>query len=62
MPVNFLYYGVARETVDMVIAQLLEVAAGMVVRTRDGGSLPCRLLALDSQADFAAFRGRDGCS
>ena len=45
-PINFLYYGVPTETMDAILAQLIEISAGLVRRS---GELPPRLLAVDHE-------------
>ncbi|MBF0530661.1 MAG: hypothetical protein HQK55_15625 [Deltaproteobacteria bacterium] len=56
MPVNFLYYGVPREIIDIVITQLLEISIGLSTRARNGDTLPPKLLALDKNREFTIFR------
>ncbi len=54
-PINFLFYGVPTETMDDILAQLMQVAAGLVKRTdRQPGCLPGSLLAVDHQVDADA--------
>jgi hypothetical protein len=54
-PINFLFYGVPTETMDAILAQLMQVAAGLVERTTEKpGSLPKALLAVDHQVDADA--------
>ena len=54
-PINFLFYGVPTETMDAILAQLMQVAAGLVRRTGEKpGSLPAELLAVDQQIDADA--------
>jgi hypothetical protein len=50
-PINFLYYGIPREIIDQVMAQLVSVCSGMVQRYREGQPLPPQLLAVDHQID-----------
>ncbi len=47
MPVNFLYYGVPSETMNRVMAELLELSALLIRRERENDPLPSALLALD---------------
>ncbi|MBL8018410.1 MAG: hypothetical protein JNM27_01980 [Leptospirales bacterium] len=47
-PINFLYYGVPTETMDPVLTQLVQAAAGLT-RNRNGKHLPARLLAVDHE-------------
>jgi len=49
MPVNFQYYGVARETMDSVMTEFVSLV-GAVARTRER-SLPAKVLALDHSID-----------
>ncbi|MEO6596551.1 MAG: hypothetical protein ABIP94_17505 [Planctomycetota bacterium] len=49
-PINFLFYGVATEVIDEVLAQLLSVALA-AVRRADEGAGPWRLLAVDRDID-----------
>jgi hypothetical protein len=53
-PVNFLFYGVPTELIDQVLAELVGVSLGLLVRTRDGAVAP-RLHAVDAEIDS---RGR----
>ncbi|MCB1175700.1 MAG: hypothetical protein KDK39_19150 [Leptospiraceae bacterium] len=50
-PINFLFYGVPTETMDGILAQLLQVSAGLIRRQQQGQSLPPRLLAVDRDID-----------
>lgn len=52
-PINFLFYGVATELIDEVLAQLLTVSVGAVHNARHA-HLPRRLLAVDRDCDAAA--------
>lgn len=52
-PINFLFYGVATELIDEVLAQLLSVTIGALRNHRDGVR-PCRLLAVDRDCDADA--------
>lgn len=54
MPINFLYYGIPREIVDEVMAQLFTLSCGMVRREASAEKLPCRLLAVDRDIDACA--------
>ena len=50
-PVNFLYYGVPTEAMDIILSQLLTVSLGLVDKNREG-SLPCPgLYAVDHEID-----------
>lgn len=51
MPVNFLYYGIPREVVDDVMAQLFTLSCGVVRRERSGDTLRRALLAVDYEID-----------
>lgn len=54
-PINFLFYGVPTETMDAILAQLMQVAGGLVARTTEkAGSLPAALLAVDQHVDADA--------
>jgi hypothetical protein len=53
MPINFLYYGIPREIVDEVMAQLFRLACGMVRRAGSGKPLQ-GLVAVDRQVDADA--------
>lgn len=52
-PINFLFYGVATELIDEVLAQLLSVTLGALRNDRDGVR-PSRLLAVDRDCDAEA--------
>lgn len=54
MPLNFLYYGIPREIIDEVMAQLFCVSCGLVRRRRAGDPLPPALLAVDREIDSDA--------
>ena len=54
MPINFLYYGIPREIVDEVMAQLFTVSCGLVHRQRSLETLPSRVLAVDHDIDADA--------
>ena len=54
MPINFLYYGIPREVVDEVMAQLFTVSCGLVKRQRSADPLPPKLLAVDREIDADA--------
>jgi S-adenosylhomocysteine hydrolase len=49
-PINFLFYGVANEFIDDVLAQLLSTSLGLVSRAAAGGLAP-RLYAVDRDID-----------
>jgi hypothetical protein len=53
-PINFLYYGIPRETMGDVMAQLLSVSAGLASYHAQGNDLPPRLLAVDHEIDADA--------
>ena len=48
-PINFLYYGVPTETMDPVLTQLIQSAAGLLARQKSGKGLPPRVLAVDHE-------------
>ncbi|MBN1663252.1 MAG: hypothetical protein JW943_06600 [Deltaproteobacteria bacterium] len=50
-PINFLYYGIPREMMEQVMAQLVGVCVGVVQHHNDGRPLPPRLLAVDHEID-----------
>ncbi|HOG12376.1 MAG TPA: hypothetical protein PLR47_05215 [Smithellaceae bacterium] len=54
MPLNFLYYGIPREIVDEVMAQLFCVSCGLIRRLRAAATLPPALLAVDREIDANA--------
>ena len=54
MPINFLYYGIPREVVDEVMAQLFTVSCGLAKRQRSADPLPAKLLAVDREIDADA--------
>ncbi len=54
MPINFLYYGIPREIVDEVMAQLFTLSCGVVRRQRSTDRLPPQLLAVDQNIDADA--------
>ena len=54
MPINFLYYGIPREVVDEVMAQLFTLSCGLVRRLRSAGGVPAAVLAVDRQIDADA--------
>lgn len=54
MPLNFLYYGIPREIVDEVMAQLFCVSCGLIRRLRAAAALPPALLAVDREIDANA--------
>jgi hypothetical protein len=49
-PINFLFYGVANEIIDDVLAQLLSTSLGLLRRSGEGGLAP-RLCAVDREID-----------
>ncbi|MHB8769662.1 MAG: hypothetical protein ACYC7J_01545 [Syntrophales bacterium] len=51
MPINFLYYGIPREIVDEVMAQLFTLSCGVVRRQRSTDKLPAQLMAVDHHID-----------
>lgn len=51
MPINFLYYGVPTEVMDLIFAQLLKVTVGLVKDRKTYNLLPDRLLAIDFEID-----------
>jgi len=51
MPINFLYYGIPREIVDEVMAQLFTLSCGVVRRERSDDKLKPALLAVDYDID-----------
>ena len=53
-PINFLYYGIAREIIDEVLSQLLRVSAGLIRNELGGRQLPRKLLAVDHEIDVDA--------
>jgi hypothetical protein len=53
-PINFLYYGIPREVVDEVMAQLFTVACGLVRRQCSAVRLAPELSAVDIQIDADA--------
>jgi hypothetical protein len=54
MPINFLYYGIPREIVDEVMAQLFTLSCGVARRQRSAEKLPPQVLAVDQQIDADA--------
>jgi hypothetical protein len=54
MPINFLYYGIPREIVDEVMAQLFTLSCGLVRRQRSVDKPHPRLLAVDHEIDADA--------
>jgi hypothetical protein len=52
-PINFLFYGVATELIDEVLAQLMTVALG-AVRNADAGGIAPGLYAVDHECDADA--------
>lgn len=51
MPVNFMFYGVATEVIDEVLAQLTSCSLGLHERARNGEDLPRMLQAVDREID-----------
>jgi hypothetical protein len=49
-PINFLFYGVATELIDEVLAQLMTVSLG-AVRNAAAGAVAPRLYAVDHECD-----------
>jgi len=49
-PINFLFYGVATELIDEVLAQLLSLSLAAVRRAR-AGDAPAQLFAVDRDID-----------
>lgn len=54
MPINFLYYGIPREIVDEVMAQLFTLSCGVVRRQRSMEKLLPRIMAIDYHIDADA--------
>ena len=54
MPLNFLYYGIPREIMDEVMAQLFCVSCGLIRHLRTAAPLPPALLAVDREIDANA--------
>jgi len=54
MPINFLHYGIPREIVDEVMAQLFTLACGLVRREQSANPLDRALLAVDYEIDANA--------
>jgi len=52
-PINFLFYGVATELIDEVLAQLMTVTLGSVANDREGNRPQC-LMAVDRDCDADA--------
>lgn len=51
MPVNFMFYGVATEVIDEVLAQLASCSLGLHERASNGEALPLKLQAVDREID-----------
>lgn len=51
MPINFLYYGVPTEIIDLIFDQLLKITLGLVKDRREDKLLPNKLLAIDLEID-----------
>ncbi|MBX7058736.1 MAG: hypothetical protein K1X75_11780 [Leptospirales bacterium] len=49
-PINFLFYGVPTETMDAILAQLLQLSLGLIQQNRSS-NLPARALAVDRDID-----------
>ena len=54
MPLNFLYYGVPTEIMDLIFAQLMRLTLGFTGKTAAGETLPSKLLAIDRNIDEQA--------
>ncbi len=52
MPINFLYYGVPAEVIDMVLAQLLQCSLGLARRVSAGEDLEKKPYAVDHEIDL----------
>ncbi|MDX1958402.1 MAG: hypothetical protein SFU98_07500 [Leptospiraceae bacterium] len=50
-PINFLFYGVPTETMDMIISNLASVSLGMVDQMKKDKILPSNLYAVDHEID-----------
>lgn len=55
MPLNFLYYGVPTELMDLVFTQLMRLILGFTDKVARGEPLPCRVLAVDREIDEQAI-------
>lgn len=53
-PINFLYYGIPRESIDEVLSQLLRVSVGLTLHELNERPLPRKLLAVDHEIDSDA--------
>jgi len=53
-PINFLYYGIPRESIDEVLSQLLRVSVGLTRHELNERPLPRKLLAVDHEIDSDA--------
>ncbi|MBP7653383.1 hypothetical protein KA977_08165 [Candidatus Dependentiae bacterium] len=51
MPLNFLYYGVPTETMDLIFDQLLKLTLGFINKINTDNKLPIKLLAIDRDID-----------
>ncbi|HPN32299.1 MAG TPA: hypothetical protein PKY81_15215 [bacterium] len=51
MPINFLYYGVPTEIIDLILEQLLRVTAGLINSINNNNPLPNRLMGVDYEID-----------
>ncbi len=54
MPLNFLYYGVPTELMDLIFAQLMRLTLGFTSKINAGETLPLKLLAIDRNIDEKA--------
>ncbi len=54
MPLNFLYYGVPTEIMDLIFAQLMRLTLGFTGKINAGETLPSKLLAIDRNIDEKA--------
>ncbi|MFA6584269.1 MAG: hypothetical protein WCS77_08230 [Elusimicrobiaceae bacterium] len=54
MPLNFLYYGVPTELMDLIFAQLMKLTLGFAGKVNAGEPVPARLLAIDRDIDEKA--------
>jgi hypothetical protein len=50
-PINFLFYGVPTETMDIIISQLTSVSLGLLSQYKSGELPSCGLYAVDHQID-----------
>jgi hypothetical protein len=62
-PVNFLFYGVPTETMDLILSQLIKVSLGMNHQNKVGILPPPLLYAVDKEIDvWGNAQGLDGVS